>query len=80
MHDGSQKKILLVEDEIIIAMTSQLSLKKFGYEVIAAHSGEKAVETFTNDDSIDLVLMDIDLGKGIDGTEAATAMLSHTGP
>jgi len=77
MHDGSQKKILLVEDEIIIAMTSQLSLKKFGYEVIAAHSGEKAVETFTNDDSIDLVLMDIDLGKGIDGTEAATAMLSH---
>ncbi|HOT77978.1 MAG TPA: PAS domain S-box protein, partial [Candidatus Wallbacteria bacterium] len=34
-----------------------------------------AIEVFKNNNIIDLVLMDIDLGQGIDGTETAIAML-----
>jgi len=71
-----QKTILLVEDDAIIALSEMIQLKDYGYSVIIAHNGEKAVEKVkTNPDSIDLVLMDIDLGNGIDGTEAAGEIL-----
>ncbi len=70
------KKLLLVEDEAIIAMGQQSLLSRFGYRVDIANSGEKALEMFRADASIELVLMDIDLGTGIDGTEAASRMLS----
>ncbi|MDZ7794678.1 MAG: hypothetical protein U5P10_13620 [Spirochaetia bacterium] len=38
------KKILLVEDEALIAMNEAQMLKKHGYEVVTAHNGEKAIE------------------------------------
>ena len=41
------------------------------------HSGEKAVETVDSSGDIDLVLMDIDLGKGMDGTQAAEIILQN---
>jgi CheY-like chemotaxis protein len=71
-----RKKILLVEDESLIAMMESELLESGGYEVITALSGEKALEIFAQDQSIDLVLMDIDLGKGIDGAETARRMLA----
>ena len=70
-----KKTILLVEDEAIIAMANAKTIRSFGYEVIVADSGENAVTFFKENNSIDLILMDIDLGKGIDGTEAALAIL-----
>lgn len=71
------KKLLLVEDEAIIAMGQQSLLSRFGYQVIIAHSGEQALERFRSDPTIELVLMDIDLGTGIDGTETASRMLGE---
>ncbi len=71
---GNDKKcttILLVEDEAIILLATSRSLKRFGYKVISANSGEKAVEFIISNKDIDLVLMDIYLGSGIDGTESA---------
>lgn len=64
-------KILVVEDEAIVAKDLQYRLIKFGYTVpVIASSGEeainKAVET-----SPDLVLMDIKLKGSMDGIEAA---------
>src|SRR6056297_2487453 len=56
-------------------MTTAKMLEKSGFEVITAHKGEKAVALAINDPDIDLVLMDIDLGKGMDGTEAAQKIL-----
>lgn len=73
---GRRKKILLVEDESLIAMMESELLESGGYEVITALSGEKALEIFAEDQSIDLVLMDIDLGKGIDGAETARRILA----
>ncbi len=75
MISSGKKTILLVEDEAIIAWGRQTALEKCGYTVITTGTGEKAVELFKNPNSIDLILMDIDLGLGIDGTEAAKTIL-----
>ncbi len=51
-------------------------LRSEGYEVIQAFSGEEAVVIAgRRNASIDMILMDIDLGSGIDGTEAAKQIL-----
>ena len=76
MNDGSDKTILLVEDEAIISIIAAKAVKKFGYNVISVDSGEKAVEMAVSDLSINLILMDIDLGDGMDGTEAARQILA----
>ncbi|HOF34631.1 MAG TPA: PAS domain S-box protein [Spirochaetota bacterium] len=68
--------ILLVEDEAIIAMEEAMILRSEGYEVVQAFSGEEAVLIAgRRNASIDMILMDIDLGSGIDGTEAARQIL-----
>jgi len=76
MSFRQNKTILLVEGEAVIALTEAEIISGFGYDVITANSGEKAVELATNDQKIDLILMDIDLGSGIDGTEAARQILA----
>jgi CheY-like chemotaxis protein len=75
MVDPASKTILLVEDDVLIAMGEQIILEKAGYQVILASSGEKAVKAVETTPGIDLILMDIDLGEGIDGTEAAAIIL-----
>jgi PAS domain S-box-containing protein len=67
--------LLLVEDEAIIAMSEKKELEKRGYGVVVARTGEEAVENIEHTNGIDLILLDIDLGKGIDGTEAALQIL-----
>jgi PAS domain S-box-containing protein len=68
-------KLLLVEDEAIIALNEARMIEQHGYEVETVHSGKQAVETATTEPEIVLVLMDIDLGRGMDGTEAARRIL-----
>ena len=77
MNSVNQKTILLVEDESLIALTEKEDLEDYGYRVLTANSGEKAVEVFRKNPSIDLILMDINLGTGIDGTEAAITILEE---
>ena len=74
-HIHPSTTLLLVEDEAITALSERRTLENHGYEVMTAHSGERAVEMATNEPDIGLVLMDIDLGSGIDGTEAAQQIL-----
>ncbi|MFP4179708.1 MAG: PAS domain S-box protein [Spirochaetaceae bacterium] len=71
------KKILLVEDEALIALSESKMLDKNGYEVVTVENGEKAVAAVEEDRDIDLILMDIDLGEGMDGTEAAEIILNR---
>ena len=75
IRDQDKRKILLVEDEAIIAMDQARIIEEFGYRVVTAFDGEEAVVVINTDREIDLVLMDIDLGQGIDGTEAARRIL-----
>jgi PAS domain S-box-containing protein len=73
----SEKNILLVEDEAIIALTEKKQLEGAGYGVTHAASGEAAIEAIEagRGSGFDLVLMDIDLGRGMAGTEAARRIL-----
>ena len=73
--DDSLKTLLLVEDEILIAMAEARMLQQHGYRVICVHSGEEALKLIETSPEIDLILMDINLGSGIDGTQAAEAIL-----
>jgi len=57
--------------------SKKIPLEKFGYTVLTANSAEKAIDLFNNDSTIDMVLMDIDLGEGMDGTQAAEMILKH---
>ncbi|MDZ7795473.1 MAG: response regulator [Spirochaetia bacterium] len=69
------KKILLVEDQALIAMSETKLLKSYGYEVVTVYNGEDSITAVESDPEISLVLMDIDLGQGMDGTEAAQRIL-----
>ncbi len=64
-------KILVVEDEVIVAQDIAGRLKKLGYQVIATvSSGEEAIEKI-NENLPNLVLMDIVLKGDMDGITAA---------
>lgn len=76
MIPKTAKTILLVEDEYILALDEQMTLHDYGYCVIIAGSGEKAVEMVKTNSEIDLILMDINLGSGMEGTEAAKLILA----
>ncbi|MBN2510891.1 MAG: PAS domain S-box protein [Spirochaetales bacterium] len=76
MANGIQRNILLVEDEAIIALHEKSQLESYGYSVHTVLKGEEAVARIRNGaDEYDLILMDIDLGSGIDGTLAAKQIL-----
>jgi PAS domain S-box-containing protein len=77
MNNYAGKTILLVEDEPVILLIQSSILKKNGFNVISAISGKKAIELVRGEENIDLVLMDIDLGKGMDGTETAGVILKE---
>lgn len=64
-------KILIVEDEVIIAMALEDSLLDFGYRVAGrATTGQRAVELAMETEP-DLALIDIRLNGDMDGVEAA---------
>ncbi len=72
MNETNQKSILLVEDEVLIALMTIQQLEKRGYHLLHAQGGEIAIELIEqNLRKIDLILMDIDLGELKDGTEIA---------
>ncbi|MBP8083947.1 MAG: PAS domain S-box protein [Spirochaetes bacterium] len=77
MKTEDKVSLLLVEDEVLIAMSEQIELEKCGYNVHHVLSGEKAIDAvLENILTIDLILIDIDLGSGIDGTQAAEQILN----
>ncbi len=88
MPDTNSKCILIVEDEPTTAQMIGYVLGKKGYQTIIAPTGEKAVEIALGpkneqqiehraQQQIDLILMDIELGMGINGLTAAKRILEH---
>ena len=75
MNNEPLKTILLVEDNIMLSVIQSQIIRNFGYNVINTHSGEKAVEIAVNNTDVSLILMDIDLGEGLDGPGAAEQIL-----
>lgn len=72
-------KILVVEDEVIVAMDIQSSLISFGYDVPrTTDNGEDAL-ILAKQLHPDLVLMDINLKGDMDGIETAEKILTDLG-
>jgi signal transduction histidine kinase len=67
----STTKILIVEDELLTAMSLADDLQTMGYEIVdTVTSGEEAIQ-LTKDRQPDLILMDINLAGAIDGIDTA---------
>jgi len=75
----AKARILVVEDEGIIAEDIQMSLHDLGYDVFAVvTTGEEAVR-IAEESRPDLVIMDVVLQSGMDGIEAADRIRSRLG-
>lgn len=71
------KKILIVEDEAVIAMKLQQMLTRMGYDVIGmSYSGEEALDK-ARSLGPDLILMDIMLAGKMDGIRVAETVKSE---
>lgn len=64
-------KILIVEDEGIVALDLSTSLKSLKYNVIGTADSAKAAYSFLEKEMPDLILMDIHIKGNIDGIQAA---------
>lgn len=67
-------RILIVEDDMIIAANLSLQLTKLGYEVIGIVSGGEEAISNANQNKPDIILMDVNLKGAIDGIDAAIAI------
>lgn len=62
-----KKKILVVDDEVMVRVVLRKILIKEGYKVLSARDGERAIKKIENEE-FDLVLLDLKM-PGIDGME-----------
>lgn len=73
-NKNNSLNVLIVEDEIILALAIEVSLKKMGFSVCAiATSAPKAIE-YAKDKKPNIVLMDINLNKKETGIDAANVI------
>jgi len=69
---GQNETILLVEDEDALRSISSQALALFGYRVLSAANSQEALKLWAHhQDTIDLVLTDMRMPKGISGLELA---------
>jgi CheY-like chemotaxis protein len=69
-------KILYVEDEIIIRVLVKRLLSE--YDITVCHTGDMAMEALTKE-QFDIVLIDINLGLGINGLELCKVIRTTPG-
>lgn len=71
-----KKKILLVEDDAITALIEIKQLENYSYDVTHVFHAQEAIDLIVSaQKQFDLILIDIDLGDGLDGTQAAEEIL-----
>jgi CheY-like chemotaxis protein len=70
-HPSSRRRVLIVEDEALIAMDLKGRLENLGYEVPGIAASADAALTLASRHTPDLILMDIRLQGARDGIEAA---------
>src|SRR5437764_8452840 len=66
-------RILIVDDEEVLRDVLDAVLRREGFDVVMAASGEQALAVLDDDDAIDLVILDIML-PGISGIDTLRAM------
>lgn len=72
-------RVLIVEDELIVAADLEMKLRRLGYVIVGvAVSGEEAIQ-MAETANPDVVLMDIQLQGQMSGTEAARLIQTRRG-
>jgi PAS domain S-box-containing protein len=66
------EKILVVDDELRVRKTAVRILRKLGYEVIEASSGEDALDSIKENKNIELMFSDIMMPGGMSGRQLAS--------
>ena len=67
------KKVLILEDEVSIRSFVVINLKRAGYEVVEAGTGEEALELLKANPDVGVAILDIML-PGIDGFEVCRSI------
>jgi PAS domain S-box-containing protein len=70
-------KVLVVENEPLIALDVKMNLEKLGYEVIGSAVSYQEALTKAYESKPDIALMDINLDGNKDGIQAAKALKAH---
>ena len=78
MNGLSGKRILLVEDNGFNAQVTATILNNYGYQTEVVATGEEAVAKIRGGQCPDLILMDIELGQGMDGAQAALTIQQYS--
>jgi DNA-binding NarL/FixJ family response regulator len=81
-RSGEQKekpRVLIVEDDAMIAWDMSLSLEAAGFQVCGIVSNGAAALEQANHAGPDVVLMDVNLKQGMDGIETARALRARQG-
>jgi two-component system, response regulator PdtaR len=76
---ANKHRILIVEDDYLVALQFENALTEAGFDVVdIASTAEEAIQ-FVPDHNPELVLMDIRLAGPLDGIHAATEILGRFG-
>ena len=73
-NSKDKPRVLIVEDDAMIAWDMSLSLEAAGFEVCGIVSNGTAALERASDAGPDVVLMDVNLKEGMDGIETARAI------
>ena len=74
------RRILIVEDEPLVAFDNEHSLREAGYEVVATVDGLAEAMRVLGEEDVDLVLSDIALNGDGDGMDVARAAAAKNVP
>jgi PAS domain S-box-containing protein len=78
---GHSPKILIVEDEHIVALDIARNLKSFGYEIAGMAKDSENALKLTSQENPDLILMDIKIDGNMDGIQTVKKIqLKHSIP
>ncbi len=72
-------RILIIEDNVDVRTGLQMLTEGWGYETVAASSGEEALLLCITDAPFDVIMADHRLGKGLTGTETVKKLCAHAG-
>jgi DNA-binding LytR/AlgR family response regulator len=72
-------KVLIVEDELIIAANLAMQIESYGYQVVETIPRVEEVLPFIKENPADIILLDINLKGDLDGIELAQIIKSEHG-
>jgi DNA-binding NtrC family response regulator len=74
---ATQKKILVVEDEVLVRLAVAQFLRELGYAVVEAIDAAEAMRVIRSDSAIVLVFTDVTMPGEVNGRDLAHWLASH---